>query len=174
MGVVIVLFLFYQETYFESIGINTSYAFEIFDKFRETGKLQSNSFDVTSEMWKTLPSYIETWILGDAKYEDENGGYYMHTDVGYLRVIFYGGIVGLFFYLYYIYKLIKLSYLRSGRDENVKFLVILYYLLVLVWMWKGHYDTNCFLYLLLFAMTLNQMQRVKVKNNNEKTLFIYS
>lgn len=159
-GGVFLFFLQFQESYFESIGLNTNYAFEIFNKYGETGHIQSNSYNATREMWKTLPTEASTWLIGDAMYEDKAGGYYMHTDVGYLRVIFYGGLVGLFLYLLYIFKLTNLSYLRSGNNQELKFFLYTYYVLVLIWMWKGHFDTNIFLYLWLFSSTLKQKTRV--------------
>lgn len=160
-GIAFMSIMQYQESYFESKGLNTSYAFEIFDKFRSSGKFESNSFEATNNMWKILPTSTKTWIMGDAKYEDERGGYYMHTDVGYLRVIFYGGLIGLFFYLYYIFRLSRLAYERSGGGQDMKLFIGLYYLLVLVWMWKGHYDTNSFLYLLIFSAMINQKTRIR-------------
>ena len=139
----------------------------MFDKYRETGKIQSNSVDITRNMWNTLPSTWETWFAGDAKYEDEKGGYYMHVDVGYLRVIFFGGLIGLFFYLFYIFNLAKMTYKLSGRDINIKYFVYTYYFLVLVWMWKGHYDTNGFLYLFLFMATLGKKEKHLQKHPSE-------
>lgn len=158
-GAVFLLLISYSEKFFESKGMDTSYAFESFDKYRETGQVQSNSVDITRDMWNTLPTTWETWIAGDAKYEDESGHYYMHVDVGYLRVLFFGGLIGLFFYLFYIFSLVKVTYERSGKDINMKYFVYTYYVMVLVWMWKGHYDTNCFLYLFLFMATLGQNEK---------------
>ena len=160
-GGVFLLILNQQQEMLEENGISTGYAFEIFDKFSETGEIQSNSFNATNEMWKTIPKEIDTWIFGDAKYMDENGGYYMGVDVGYLRIIFYGGLIGLFFYLLYMVKLASLAYKRSGGDRILKQFLLLYLILVFVWLWKGHYDTNCILYLILFSSTYRQLLATK-------------
>ena len=117
-------------------------------------------------MWKTLPTDGKTWIIGDAQYEDERGGYYMHTDVGYLRVLFYGGLIGLFLYLLYIYKVTHLVFIRSGKDSQIKLFLTVYYLLVLIWMWKGHCDTNYVLYLLLFSVTMRCNMLIKQQELN--------
>ena len=161
LGGVFLLILNQQQEMLEENGISTGYAFEIFDKFSETGEIQSNSFIATNEMWKTIPKEIDTWIFGDAKYMDENGGYYMGVDVGYLRIIFYGGLIGLFFYLLYMVKLASLAYKRSGGDRILKQFLLLYLILVFVWLWKGHYDTNCILYLILFSSTYRQLLATK-------------
>ncbi len=162
LGVVFLALLQYQERSFGSQGIDTDYAFELFDKYRDTGKVQSNSFDVTKEMWQVLPTDLSTWFIGDAKYEDARGGYYMHTDVGYLRVIFYGGIVGLFFYILYSCKLARRTYVLSGKDKMLTQFLIMYVTFMLIWMWKGHYDVNCVLFFFLFSMILQKAPITKV------------
>ena len=153
------VFLLLLQTIEEKIedrGFSTNYAFELFDKYRDSGEIQSNSFDLTKKMWQTLPDNLLTWIIGDAKYVDENGGYYMHVDVGYLRILFYGGLIGLFLYLLYIYNLARYTYIQSGKNNEVKLFLTIYFILVLMWMWKGHYDTNCLLLLFLYSSSLNK------------------
>ena len=132
--------------------VNTGYAFEVIDTFVGTGSLKTGSSNRTIEMWNTIPTETKTWLIGDAKYTDNrSGGYYMHIDVGYLRVIFYGGVIGLLLYLLYTFKLCQLTYRRSMFDKEVKYFMFIYILFVLMFMWKGHSDTNHFLYLLLCA-----------------------
>ncbi len=161
MAVFIMLIIQTQENYFASLGLQTNYAFEIFDNYRSTGEFHSNSYEGTKEMWRTLPETVGTWVMGDAKYvDDARGGYYMHVDVGYLRVLFYGGLVGLFLYLFYIFKLCKAFCSRDQSDKNYKNFIWLYYILVLIWMWKGHNDTNFFLFLLIFTSTIEYKQRI--------------
>lgn len=154
-------FLQTQERMLESWGLQTNYAFEIFDNYRATGEFHSNSYEGTKEMWRTLPTDLKTWFIGDAKYVDDRiGGYYMHVDVGYLRVLFYGGLVGLFLYLAYIFKLCKTISIRSNKERDYNYFVWLYYAMVLIWMWKGHNDTNFFLFLLIFTSTIEYKQRI--------------
>ena len=53
-----------------------------------------------------FPKDIKTWLIGDGYFENPSAdiyyigqqwkGFYMGTDIGYLRFIFYFGIVGLF------------------------------------------------------------------------------
>ena len=53
-----------------------------------------------------LPN-VDTLILGDGRYTDESGSYYMHTDAGYMRIVLYFGMMGAFF-LYMLFMLLFL------------------------------------------------------------------
>lgn len=82
------------------------FAFEGFFNLFETGEWEIDS----NERLKTMivfPDNIKTWIIGDGYFSNpydtdytyvgyQPGGYYMGTDIGYLRFIFYFGLIGLF------------------------------------------------------------------------------
>lgn len=81
------------------------FAFEGFFSLVEKGHWETTSTDRLQTM-VVFPETLHTWIIGDGYFMnsryDENylgdatdEGYYMGTDVGYLRFIFYFGIVGL-------------------------------------------------------------------------------
>lgn len=82
------------------------FAFEGFFNLVDTGEWRINSTNVLNSMM-VFPSSIKTWIIGDGYFNNPNFldvnyigdstlfGYYMGTDIGYLRFIFYFGIVGL-------------------------------------------------------------------------------
>lgn len=81
------------------------FAFEGFFNLFETGEWQIDS----NERLKTMivfPDNAKTWIIGDGYFTNpyytdptyvgyQPGGYYMGTDIGYLRFIFYFGLTGL-------------------------------------------------------------------------------
>lgn len=89
---------------------NLRFGFEGFFSLFEKGEWQSNSNDILKNMivW---PDNTKTWLIGDGYINNpaDNsldtfdpyyvgkifGGYYMGTDIGYLRYIFYFGIIGL-------------------------------------------------------------------------------
>lgn len=88
------------------------FGFEGFFSFFETGEWQVDSNDTLRDMivW---PEELRTWIIGDGYFlnsrYDPNylgdapiGGYYMSTDIGYLRFIFYFGIAGLVWIIAFI------------------------------------------------------------------------
>jgi len=81
------------------------FAFEAFFNYFETGDFSTDSTDKLQTMW-VWPDNLKTWIIGDGYFSNPNGninyigrttteGYYMGTDVGYLRFIFYFGTIGL-------------------------------------------------------------------------------
>ena len=71
------------------------YGFEGFFKFYETGRWGTDSTDKLQRM-VIFPNNTKTWLIGDGWFEAPSGnGFYMGTDVGYLRLIFYSGIMGL-------------------------------------------------------------------------------
>lgn len=81
------------------------FGFEGFFALFEKGEwdVASNSTLETMIVW---PDNFKTWVIGDGYFENQRNdanyigdatelGYYMGTDIGYLRFIFYFGVVGL-------------------------------------------------------------------------------
>lgn len=82
------------------------YAFEGFFSLFETGRWHTTSNDNLVEMVK-IPQDVKTWLIGDGYFlnalqydinylgPEYTGGYYMGTDIGYLRFLYYFGLPGL-------------------------------------------------------------------------------
>lgn len=81
------------------------FGFEGFFNLVETGEWNVSSNETLKSM-VVLPETLKTWIIGDGYFsspnsdssflgELEEGGFYKGTDIGYLRFIFYFGLVGL-------------------------------------------------------------------------------
>jgi len=81
------------------------FGFEGFFNLVETGQWNVSSNNALEDMI-VFPETLKTWIIGDGYFsspgsdpyflgELEGGGFYMGTDIGYLRFIFYFGLVGL-------------------------------------------------------------------------------
>ncbi|WP_159634907.1 hypothetical protein [Sphingobacterium composti Ten et al. 2007 non Yoo et al. 2007] len=103
------------------------FAFEGFFNWVETGTWETNSTEVLKNMW-VFPDNEKTWIIGDGYFNNPiTRSFYMGTDVGYLRFIFYCGLIGLsVFILFFIY----LSGALSVRFYYIRYLFLL--LLVIV------------------------------------------
>ena len=74
----------------------------------------ASSVGVLQEYFKIIPDNFKTWLIGDARFGDQMV-YYKNTDVGFYRIIFCTGIMGLlaFFVLqFYVLFEIKNSYLK--------------------------------------------------------------
>lgn len=84
---------------------NLRFAFEGFFSLVERGEWSITSNEKLMTMY-VFPETLKTWLIGDGYFSSPRdvdpmfigkivGGYYMGTDVGYLRFIFYSGLVGL-------------------------------------------------------------------------------
>ena len=80
------------------------FGFEGFFSLVEKGRWEVHSNEVLKGM-VVWPEYLETWIYGDGYFDSPDDlpnrfgqtfeGFYMKTDIGYLRYIFYFGVIGL-------------------------------------------------------------------------------
>jgi len=102
-----IIFAIYEYNHDASIRHWLRFAFEGFFNYFEKGEYSVASNDTLQGMIK-WPSKLKTWIIGDGYfinpyYNDPNfiwqgqnkQGYYMDTDIGYIRFIFYFGVIGL-------------------------------------------------------------------------------
>lgn len=96
---------------------NTRFAFEGFFSLVEKGRWEVRSNEILKNMY-VFPDNLKTWLMGDGYIENPTrtdpyytgeviGGFYMGTDVGYLRFIFYFGIFGLLTFIYFFIELTK-------------------------------------------------------------------
>lgn len=99
-----------------TIRENLRFGFEGFFSLAEQGKWEVNSTDILTEHMIVFPDNIKTWIIGDgyaanpADYEPyytgpTYHGFYMSTDIGYCRFLFYFGILGTFAFIAYFAKI---------------------------------------------------------------------
>ena len=81
------------------------FGFEGFFSLIEQGKWEVNSNEILENM-VVWPDNFKTWMIGDGYFENQRydanylgeattDGFYMGTDIGYLRFIFYFGVPGL-------------------------------------------------------------------------------
>ena len=133
------------------------FAFEAPINWIETGEWRTDSTDQLKSMW-ILPESIKTWIIGDGYFMNPiKPGFYMGTDIGYLRFIFYCGLPGLLmFSVFFVYLSVAL-YRRFPQERNLFFLLLI--LTFVIWM---KVSTDIFLVYALF-MCIPMLQ--KQKNN---------
>jgi len=125
----------------------SGFVFEIFFNYLENGELVTSSSDATLSMY-IFPDSLKTWLFGDGRMLLANG-YYMRTDIGYIRLLFYFGIVGMFFYFLYQITLFKYLYRLFSETIFKKFILILF-LWVVVLNFKGLAELNP--YIILFMV----------------------
>lgn len=133
----------------------TRFAFEGFFSMIETGHWETGSNNVLRDMY-IWPDNPQTWIFGDGYFNNPRNdpnylgevthGYYMHTDVGYLRFIYYFGLIGLaIFSMFIIYAGRSCARLTPGYTL---FFIALTSMHFLIWLKVA---TDCFFILALFV-----------------------
>lgn len=116
---------------------NMQYGFEGFFSLYEKGEWEVSSNRGLVWMLKNIrPEETRTWIIGDGYCGDPNqdpyytgsqlpGGYYMGTDVGYMRFIFYFGILGTLVFMGYFCQVAYVCAKHFPRYRNMFLLILL-------------------------------------------------
>ena len=151
-GVMISVYYYNNNAAFKE---NVRFAFEGFFNWWEKGEWQTTSTD----RWQTMfiwPDNMKTWVIGDGYFDGPsdtdpyyvgptNTGFYKWTDVGYLRFIFYFGVVGLVLFSIYFCK-VAATCVSRYKEHRALFLLILFFNFV-VWF---KVSTDVFLIFALF------------------------
>lgn len=133
---VFIYLYFANDTFYKNIR----FGFEGFFSLWETGEWQTSSNDILLEHMVVFPDNWVTWLIGDgyaANPMDKTlsffdpyytgpvyHGYYMGTDIGYLRYIFYFGLVGTFIFILFMWKS-AWACIHRFKDYKMMFLMIL-------------------------------------------------
>ena len=112
---------------------NLRFGFEGFFSLVEKGYWETNSTNILKGM-VVWPESLKTWTIGDGPFYNSEGtpdrfgqldtGYYMNTDIGYLRYIFYFGSIGLLL-LTSVFVHITVTCCRLFGKHSVLFIMIL-------------------------------------------------
>jgi len=122
-------FVFLQNIWVQVVEVIIPYAFEMFLSFFEGEGLRTNSTDLLFKMY--FPVEQNTLLFGDAMWRSSTGGYYMHTDAGYMRhVLFYGVIGSAILYLLYIYVFVCNFSLCDKRWRFFILAIAMYFFIV--------------------------------------------
>lgn len=115
------------------INQNIRFGFEGFFSLVESGEWQVSSNERLKSM-VVFPDNIKTWVIGDGYFNgpdtDPNyvgpqmGGFYMWTDIGYLRFIFYFGLVGLVMFTLFFVKTTQ-TCTKKSPDYAILFWAVL-------------------------------------------------
>ena len=104
-SIITIMSMFIFDSKNENLNVLINFGFESFTNYQKTGIFSTQSTESMFSMYK-FPSIWETWLWGDARYE-AGRGYYMNTDIGYCRLIFYFGVIGFITYMYFEYYILK-------------------------------------------------------------------
>lgn len=133
---VFIYLYFANDTFYKNIR----FGFEGFFSLWETGEWQTSSNDILLEHMVVFPDNWVTWLIGDgyaANPMDKTlsffdpyytgpiyHGYYKGTDIGYLRYIFYFGLVGTFVFVFFMWKS-AWACIHRFKNYKMMFLMIL-------------------------------------------------
>lgn len=127
-------FMVYLYSANEQFHDNIRFAFEGFFSLAEKGQWETNSNNILKNMI-VFPDNVQTWLIGDGYIENPTGrdpyyvgptygGYYKGTDIGYLRFIFYFGVIGLFAFILYFYKVAQVCRRRFPQYATMFWLIL--------------------------------------------------
>ena len=126
-------------TYFYNTNIefqkNIKFGFEGFFSLMEEGEWQVGSNEQLKEML-VFPETFKTWLIGDGYFNNPigtdpyyvgelMGGYYMGTDIGYCRFIFYCGVIGLLAFSLFMWRAAMLCAHKFPRAKMLMSFLLL-------------------------------------------------
>lgn len=128
----IIVYLYNNNTI---IHKNLRFAFEGIFNYFEKGEWSTASTNKLKTMY-VFPETIKTWLIGDGYFSNPAlsdpyfigkviDGYYMGTDVGYLRFIFYFGLSGLFAFSLFMFKSAKICADNLYQQKGLIYLILL-------------------------------------------------
>ena len=100
--------------------INT-FVFELFINYDKGGSFETSSSNVMKSMY-IFPTENKTWIFGDGLLEMLDSSYYMKTDIGFIRLIFYFGLPLTILTYIMFYILYKLTIFKANLNIEKYFL----------------------------------------------------
>lgn len=149
--VIFVLSVFYGsylEAFYDENSQLVEFGFEMFFNFFSGDGLTTGSSDQLSEVFY-LPDNLLTFIIGDGRCTDPNDSlaYYMNTDLGICRQIFYFGFTGFIVWVVYYYQLYKAT---SCNYPHYRIVFLMLFWLCMLLNYKGITNLTAFFALFLF------------------------
>lgn len=135
-----IVLCFYYYTHNQNFHDNIRFAFEGFFSLFEKGYWETNSNNQLAHMVR-FPKEVTTWVIGDGYFDNPlstnpfyigpgAGTYYMNTDIGYIRFIYYFGLTGLLaFCSFFVYVAIVCKNRFETHKSLFLFLLVLNFII---------------------------------------------
>lgn len=117
---------------------------ELITNYFAGGTADSASTNEMFDMWRVVPEHISTYIIGDGQFTLPDGSYYMHVDIGVLRILYFIGIPGLILLFTIVYKLV-FPHKLSGNARKLS---------LFIWGWVLTMNLKGFFFPLSFCLLL--------------------
>lgn len=154
---VLVLFGIYSTVSYYADDVMVRWAFGTFTGDDDGGQ----TTNILKSWWKDSEFGLKTLLIGDAKYSGINGDvYYKAVDIGILRQIYYGGIIGLMLNLYAHARALKHIYINNKEKvfKRMLFFLMVSYIVMLT---KGDASMLSFFILYLVVETEGVFKKVR-------------
>lgn len=130
--ILLVVYGYYTNPGFQA---NLRFGFEGFFSLVEKRRWEVHSNEILQNMY-VFPDNLKTWFIGDGYFDNPYyadpyytgpkwGGFYKGTDVGYLRFIFYFGLMGLMSFSFFMCKVAKVCMNRFASYRSLFFVILL-------------------------------------------------
>lgn len=113
----------------EEVDQQLQFGFELFYNYFESGEMETDSTNDLKDSYDIYPRNLKTWVVGDGKFFEENGDNYMETDNGYMRMMFYFGIIGMLLLFAFNFNMYKATSMAI-RDKSLPCLFLLLYFII--------------------------------------------
>ena len=144
----------------EKYGMVIRFAFEAFFNYSEYGSLETESSNDLQTMYR-FPEQLKTYFIGDGwlNHPEIEGYYYKQTDVGYLRLIYFGGVFyALLWFLFHYLMLNRI--VMNINSKEIKMLALTIFFFLVVVNVKGLADFYPLVFLLLvFSSAYKSFQK---------------
>ena len=158
-----------------SFQANFRFGFEGFFSLVEKGEWDVHSNEILRNMY-VFPDNLKTWLIGDGYFNNPldvdpfySGiiwrGYYHNTDVGYLRFIYYFGVLGLLVFCLFMCKAGRICMNRFTSYKTLFWMILL--VNFIVWL---KVSTDIFLVFALF-LCVNKEENEEYETKNYLTSF---
>lgn len=151
----LILLVEYLATINDSFLYWKEWAFAIIKELFINKKITDHSVTHMFKDMYYMPD-IKTFLIGSGYYTDPAaGGYYGHTDVGFMRVLLYAGLPGIIFSYFTLLHCVSMTFDRIKNDKLVVKFLMFFVVLWLVLECKGeaYHRMLSFLYPLYLAWT---------------------
>ena len=167
-----IIVYFYQTN--PRLRSNFRFGFEGFVSFIEKGDFNYSSNETLQTMY-VWPDNIKTWTIGDAYFDNPAGadpyftgevteGFYKNSDVGYVRFIFYFGLIGLAMFSFYMIQVTMICRQRHPEYRSLFLLLLIVHFIV----WSKVATDTFLIFALFLCLKGMTSQRSQAEGREDK------